>query len=934
MKRTLVVFLLILTLTLSSLAMFSCNIGGTDGTGNSQVGDSDQGHVGEGSEDETPSQPENPEEPEQPENPEEPDEPDEPKEEHTHAYEYALINYNGGFALEGHCLNAGCNEPTIITDEGLVPEYEYVAPTCVSMGRSLWSYTKDGEIYTLSLSFDIIPGNHSYDSGICIYCGSEQQGQPDDPVEEHTHSWVDATCTTPKTCATCGEISGSALGHNWTSATCTEPKTCSNCGSTSGSAKGHRFMGWYIEVAPTLVSEGSVINECLDCNYAEIRVMPILTSGYYTVESTPESCTSNGQNKYSINIDGSKLEIIVVIYATGHSFEGGSCISCGTADPSYNTPAEHTHTDSNNDDKCDTCYESVVIVIDFYVVNDLHGKFCDTDTQPGVDNLATYLKDRYNYDENVIIFSSGDMWQGAAESNLTNGLILTEWMNELDFVSMTLGNHEYDWGEDAIRENLAVAEFPFLAINIYDTTTGRLADYCTPSVVVECDGIKIGIIGAIGDCYSSISSDMVTNVEFKVGSELTALVKAESQRLRSEGVDLIVYSLHDGYGSSNSTVGSISSSNLSSYYDTALSNGYVDLVFEGHTHQKYVYYDTYQVYHMQGGGENKGITHVEISLNFVTGKKVVNEAEVVANSVYSSYAEDPSTEAIEDKYADVIDMAYTVIGKVSTKQSSSVVADIVSELYLAAGLEKWGDSYNIVLGGGFIQTRSPYDLAAGDVTYSDVLSLLPFDNQLVLCSIKGTYLKSKFINTTNSSYHNTYSTYGQSIKNSISNNTTYYVIVDTYTAFYAPNNLTIVDYYDDNIFARDLLANEIKAGRFYTGGSQGGGNQGSGDSYTLTSIPEIISIGKGLSAGGQTSVDYYAQGTIKSITNTTYGNMYIVDESGNELLIYGLYDSGGNRYGNMTSKPQVGDTIIVSGPILYYNGTTVEIKNGTLISVE
>ena len=134
-------------------------------------------------------------------------------------------------------------------------------------------------------------------------------------------------------------------------------------------------MGWYIEVAPTLVSEGSVINECLDCNYAEIRVMPILTSGYYTVESTPESCTSNGQNKYSINIDGSKLEIIIVIYATGHSFEGGSCISCGASDPGYNTPAEHTHTDSNNDDKCDTCYESVVIVIDFYVVNDLHGKF-------------------------------------------------------------------------------------------------------------------------------------------------------------------------------------------------------------------------------------------------------------------------------------------------------------------------------------------------------------------------------------------------------------------------------------------------------------------------------------------------------------------------------------------------------------------------------
>ena len=479
----------------------------------------------------------------------------------------------------------------------------------------------------------------------------------------------------------------------------------------------------------------------------------------------------------------------------------------------------HSHTDINDDGSCDTCYASVIVILDFYAINDLHGKFCDTDSQPGVDNLATYLKTRYEYDDNVIIFSSGDMWQGAAESNLTNGLILTEWMNELNFVSMTLGNHEFDWGEDAIRENLAVAEFPFLAINIYDKTTGKLADYCTPSIMIECDGLQIGIIGAIGDCYSSISADQVTNVEFKVGSQLTALVKAESEKLKAAGADLIIYSIHDGYGTGNSSAGSISSSNLSSYYDTALSSGYVDVVFEAHTHQKYVYYDSYGIYHLQGGGENKGITHVEFKVNSANGNKSLNQAEFVSSSTYSSYASDPATDALEQKYADIIDMAYTVIGKVSTTQSSSKLADIVSELYLEVGLEKWGDKYDIVLGGGFLKTRSPYSLAAGDVTYSDLLSLLPFDNQIVLCSIKGTYLKSKFINTTNTSYHNTYSAYGQSVKNNISNNATYYVVVDMYTAVYAPNKLTIVDYYDEDVFARDLLANEVKSGRFDLGRS-------------------------------------------------------------------------------------------------------------------
>ena len=892
MKRILISLLLVITLLTSVLSFVGCGIIETN-TPDTNQGDSqnDTPNVGdeEQPDDENGEQPDDGKE----ETPEKP--------EHVHEYVYEIVPMAGGYALEGTCSVEGCDNPTDIF--AISPAYEYIEPaTCKQMAESRWTYTHEGIDYVRSIFFPGVNGDHSYEDGKCIYCQAEEPEEP--VVPEHTHTWSEATCTTPATCTECGETLGSEKGHAWKEATCTSPVTCTVCGETSGEASGHSWISATCTVAMTCSVCGGTKGEPNGHSWTEATC---------TVAMTCTVChiTSGSAN--------------------GHTFDGPRCLVCGITNPDYITPSTHAHIDIDNNGSCDSCYESVIVIIDFYVVNDLHGKFCDTDTQPGVDNLATYLKSRDDYDDNVIIFSSGDMWQGAAESNLTNGLILTEWMNELDFVSMTLGNHEYDWGEDAIRQNLAVAEFPFLAINIYDKTTGKLADYCTPSIIVECDGLQIGIIGAIGDCYSSISSDQVQNVEFKVGSELTALVKAESDRLRAQGVDLIIYSLHDGYGSSNSSAGSISSSNLSSYYDTALSNGYVDVVFEGHTHQKYVYYDNYGVYHVQGGGENKGITHVEFSINSANGNKSLTEAEVVASSVYSSYAEDPGTEAIEDKYADVIDMAYTVIGTVSKKQSSSTVADIVSELYLTAGLEKWGDKYDIVLGGGFIQTRSPYDLAAGNVTYSDVLSLLPFDNQLVLCSIKGTYLKSKFINTTNSSYHNTYSTYGQSIKNNINNNTTYYVVVDTYTAFYAPNNLTIVDYYDDGVYARDLLANEIKNGRFDNGSGSGNGSTGT---ITLTSIPDILSIGKALTTGTTTSEEYYVKGTITSITQTTYGNMYIKDENGNELLIYGLYDQSGNRYGNMSSKPQVGDTIIVLGPILKYNASTIEIKNGTLISVE
>ena len=297
------------------------------------------------------------------------------------------------------------------------------------------------------------------------------------------------------------------------------------------------------------------------------------------------------------------------------------CDACG-ADVTIVCTA---HTDADKDGVCDGCSISVVIVLDFYAMNDTHGKFANSDEFTGVDELTTYLKNAYATDDNTVILSSGDMWQGAAESNLTKGFIMTDWMNELDFVSMTLGNHEFDWGSEYIELNAEIAEFPMLAINVYEHATGEIAPYCEPSVMIERDGTKIGIIGAIGDCYNSISASRVTDVYFKTGDELTSLVKEESKRLRAQGAELIVYSLHDSYNG----------------YDTSLSNGYVDLVFEGHTHQSYVRSDSYGVYHLQTGGDDSGIAHVELALNFVTDEYSISVVDIVDSYEYQSLADDP-----------------------------------------------------------------------------------------------------------------------------------------------------------------------------------------------------------------------------------------------------------------------------------------------------
>ena len=276
------------------------------------------------------------------------------------------------------------------------------------------------------------------------------------------------------------------------------------------------------------------------------------------------------------------------------------------------------HTDVGNDGFCDVCSTLLLVFVDFYNLNDIHGKLDDASTHPGLDELSSYLEEAREADNHAIFLSSGDMWQGASESNLTQGHIMTDWMNEMGFAAMAMGNHEYDWGEAPILTNDELAQFPFLAINIYDRETNRQVSYCESSTVVDLGQLQVGIIGAIGDCYSSIAADKTENVYFLTGADLTKLGKEESEKLRSEGADYIVYLLHDGNGSSKS--GTVTNSQLQSYYDPSLSQGYIDLVFEGHTHQKYVLKDAYGVYHLQGGGDNQGITHVEIAYNTVTGK--------------------------------------------------------------------------------------------------------------------------------------------------------------------------------------------------------------------------------------------------------------------------------------------------------------------------
>ncbi len=103
------------------------------------------------------------------------------------------------------------------------------------------------------------------------------------------------------------------------------------------------------------------------------------------------------------------------------------------------------------------------------------------------------------------------------------------------------------------------------------------------------------------------------------------------------------------------------------------------------------------------------------------------------------------------------------------------------------------------------------------------------------------------------------------------------------------------------------------------------------DATNTLTIEQAIELAQTKDHNTFTDEKYYVTGVITSIYETYYGNMYIVDEEGNTLTIYGTYSADGElRYGDMTSKPDAGDTVTLYGIIGKY-GTASQMKNAWII---
>jgi 5'-nucleotidase len=126
--------------------------------------------------------------------------------------------------------------------------------------------------------------------------------------------------------------------------------------------------------------------------------------------------------------------------------------------------------------------------------NDLHGQVMLGD-QSGLAKIASLVRQIRADMPNVVLFDGGDMIHGTYEDFFSGGMAIISAMNATGYNSVVAGNHEFDFGLPALRQDVSAATFPILAANVKSRATGQIWSNLQPYVIVNVGEVKLGVLG-------------------------------------------------------------------------------------------------------------------------------------------------------------------------------------------------------------------------------------------------------------------------------------------------------------------------------------------------------------------------------------------------------------------------------------------------------
>lgn len=425
--------------------------------------------------------------------------------------------------------------------------------------------------------------------------------------------------------------------------------------------------------------------------------------------------------------------------------------------------------------------------LNFFELNDTHGAINTCNDFSGMDKIATMMNENVSQNGDYINLLVGDIFQGSWLSNKTYGEAFIDTLNYLEFSCFVLGNHEFDWGLDKIakykdgKSENGELNMPILGANIYYANTDKHPNWIAPYTIVNSNGYRVGIIGAIGEAqYSSISSDKAAPYEFK---NTNTLISKYSKVLRTEkNCDVVVLAIHE-YDETNNQ-----------YYGTLSGDSRLDAIFCAHTHQRIEEYvvrgDNYNVPVIQSNTKNisAGIINMTLDENN-------NISSCVMKHKYGEdYEQDGMVKSlINNKYRSLINEGEEAIGYTSTSISKSKIGDDTVK-YMN---KTYNGDYACINTGG---VRASIDM--GYIKNSKLLEVYPFDNRVLLVKISG-YDLNKFINGCQNYL------YFENRQLLIESNKEYKLVIIDFVYMRYLSYFKNTKYYFDNTYIRDIYHKAI-----------------------------------------------------------------------------------------------------------------------------
>jgi len=395
-------------------------------------------------------------------------------------------------------------------------------------------------------------------------------------------------------------------------------------------------------------------------------------------------------------------------------------------------------------------------------LNDFHGQLDPVAVSAdGINNLVggasvlgtLFSEEAAAFPGPALLLAGGDnVGASPANSSLLEDAPAIDVENAWGLDATAYGNHEFDYGLTRLLAHQAQADFPFLAVNIVDSTTGMAPDWVRTSKIFNVNGVKVGVIGAaLENTPELVSAGATAGLSFLPAVERIA---AESKWMERLGVRVQIVVIHEGSATGRNRIdGTPSVDWAGPIVDIAegLQSTSVDLIIAGHTHR---------VSNMMVGdilvteGINAGQTY-SVAQMMVLGNDVVWAGAATRTAWNLGVSKDPDVQAIVDAAnAETAVLRNQVIGTQAidilrdpTRLHESAMGNMVTD----AMLEKYpGVDAALTNSGGLRQdlrfTPPSAGEQPGEITWGEVFSVLPFGNRTVILTLTYDQLFNAFLN--------------------------------------------------------------------------------------------------------------------------------------------------------------------------------------------